>query len=167
MLGPPRDPSTNTIRIHQYRRGLAMMYLRKSAHVTHDPVGKSELVILRQPFWAITVPNWCPPNSHRTRRVSRASINIVIIHVRMGHSLITRQTYISAAKRGDSHRHVARATCETRACKSFLVVSTQFLVVALGVDAENTEQIMSLKRACVLTFITGGIGNMYHPRDVL
>ena len=140
-LGRPRIPSTNTSRFHQYRRGLAMEYLRKSAHVTHDPVGKRKLVVLRQPFWAITVPNWCSFGSHRTRRFSRASIDIVIIHVRMRHSLITRQTYISAAKRGDSHRHIARATCQTRVCKSFIVVSIQFLAVALGVHAEDTEQI--------------------------
>jgi len=89
-LGRPGIHSTNTSRFHQYRRGLAMVYLRKSAYVTRDPVGKRELVVLRQPFWAITVPNWCPLSSHRTRRFSRASIDIVIIHVRMRHSLIAR-----------------------------------------------------------------------------
>ena len=126
-LGRPRIPSTNTSRFHQYRRGLAMEYLRKSAYVTHDPVGKRKLVVLRQPFWAITVPDWYLSDPHRTHRPSRASINIVVIHVRMRHSSITRHTYISAAEGGDCHHHIARATCPTRACKSFIAIDTHFL----------------------------------------
>lgn len=139
------------------------MFLRKSAHVTHDPVGKKELVTSNQPFWAITVPNWYPSGSHRTCRVSRASINILVIHARMRHSSITRQTYPSAAKHGDRRHHIARAMCQTRACKSSVIVSTHFLAVVLRVDAENTEHICLWKGFVYLMFILGGIGGMYQP----
>lgn len=135
------EPSTNTSRFHQHRRGPAMMYLRKSAHVTRQPVGRGASKSRTSPVWAITVPNWCPPSSHRTRRVSRASNNIVVIHARMRHSLRTRQTYASAAKRGYSHHHITRATCETRACKSSIVIEMHFSIVALVVDPENTEHV--------------------------
>ena len=44
---------------------------------------------------------------------------------------------MTAAERGDCYRHVARATCETRACKSFIAVGIHFLLVALGLDATH------------------------------
>lgn len=62
--------------------------------------------------------------------------------MRVRHSIIRRLTIISAAKRGDCHHHhVGCATCYTRACKSFIIVSIHFLSVALGVGARHVKHV--------------------------